>query len=203
VVDFTLQLVLMRIVALLLIASVHGAVVAAMAVWQGDPGPRQDGRFGLNPLRHLDVVGALAAVLFLLGWVRPVAIDARLLRRGRAGLALVVLTAFVATLAVPVVLRLVRPALLNLLPDTEASVFFVLVETVNQLAVSFAVFNLLPLPPLTGQHLLAILWPESAPLFRRAQMWMAAPLGLLVALGAIPWLLAPVTGVVGRIVLGE
>jgi Zn-dependent protease len=102
-----------------------------------------------------------------------------------------------------VVLRLVRPALLNLLPDTEASVFFVLVETVNQLAVSFAVFNLLPLPPLTGQHLLAILWPGSAPLSRRAQMWMAAPLGLLVALGAIPWLLAPVTGVVGRIVLGE
>ena len=75
-------------------------------------------------------------------------------------------------------------------------------ETVNQLAVSFAVFNLLPLPPLTGQHLLAILWPESAPLFRRAQMWMAAPMGLLVAFGAIDWLLAPVTGVVGRIVLG-
>ncbi|HXA26387.1 MAG TPA: site-2 protease family protein, partial [Acetobacteraceae bacterium] len=73
--DLTLQQVVLRIGAVLLIASVHGFAVAATACAMGDAGPRYDGRLGLSPLRHVDPIGGLLVVLFTVGWIRPVAVD--------------------------------------------------------------------------------------------------------------------------------
>ena len=190
-VDLTLQHVVMRVAALLLVASVHGYAVARLAAWLGDPGPLHDGRLSLNPLRHLDLVGSLVAVFFLFGWVRPVAIEARLLRGGRGGVVAVIAGAGVATLALPAILLLVRPWLINWLPDTEASEMFVLVETVLQLAVSLVVFNLLPIPPLTGAHLLSLVWPNVERALPRLQLWCSLPLALLVASGIVGRLMRP------------
>src|SRR6516162_5410364 len=111
------------------IASVHGFAVAGTAVAMGDPGPRYDARLSPNPLRHLDVLGTLAGV-FSAGWIRPIAVDPALLRFGRAGLALVVLAGAAATLASVVVLRLARPHLLPLLPDTTSALAFAVIETI-------------------------------------------------------------------------
>ena len=147
---------------MLLIASVHGFAIAATAWAIGDPGPRDDGRLGLSPLRHVDLLGGALMVLFTVGWIRPIALDLTRLRPGRAGLLVVVVVAACATIGFAVLLRLVRPFVLYMLPDTAAATFFVFVETVGQLAVVFTVFNLLPLPPLTGQHLLVAVLPAGA-----------------------------------------
>jgi len=181
--DLTLQHVVLRIGAALLIVSVHGGAVAALACALGDPGPRHDGRLGLNPFRHVDVAGGLLLVLFAFGWIAPVAVDPDRLRPGRAGLVAIVAGASCATIALAEVLRLVRPLALNLLADTTAATFFVFVETVGELCVSFTVFNLLPLPPLTGQHLLVAVWPRKRDMLRRAQPYVAAVFALLIAAG--------------------
>ena len=131
--DLTLQQVVLRIGAVLLIASVHGFAVAATACAMGDPGPRHDSRLGLNPLRHVDPIGGLLMVLFTVGWIRPVAVDPDRLRAGRVGLLAVVIAASCATLGLAVLLRLVRPIVLNMLPDTAASTLFIFVEIVGQL----------------------------------------------------------------------
>lgn len=202
-IDLTLQHVVMRLCAVVLIASVHGYAVAATAVLLGDAGPRHDGRLGISPLRHIDLVGGLVAVLFTAGWIRPVAIDAARLRPGRAGLVAVVLLSAAATLGLAALLRLVRPAVLSALPDTEASAFFVLVETITQLCVSFTLFNLLPLPPLTGAHLLAAVQPRRQAMIRRAGSYIAVPLALLIATGQVGRLLAPGEAVLTRIIQGD
>ena len=88
--DLTLQQVVLRIGAVLLIASVHGFAIAATACALGDPGPRHDDRLSLNPLRHVDPLGGLLAVLFTVGWIRPIAMDPGRLRPGAAGLLAVV-----------------------------------------------------------------------------------------------------------------
>ena len=82
--DLTLNQLVLRLVAMVAIAAVHGLAVAGAAVALGDPGPRHDGRFTLNPLAHLDLLGATSGVLFSVGWIKPVAIDPALLRIGRA-----------------------------------------------------------------------------------------------------------------------
>jgi Zn-dependent protease len=199
--DLTLQQVVLRIAAVLLIASVHGFAVAATACAMGDAGPRYDRRLGLNPLRHVDPIGGLLMVLFTVGWIRPVAVDPDRLRPGRAGLPAVVIAASCATLGLAVLLRLVRPMVLNLLPDISASTFFIFVEIVGQLSVAFTLFNLLPVPPLTGVHLLVAILPQRRDLFRRIQPWCVVLLALLIATGVVARLLAPAEVVVAHVVL--
>jgi Zn-dependent protease len=201
--DLTLQQVVLRIGAVLLIASLHGFAVAATACAMGDAGPRYDGRLGLSPLRHVDPIGGLLVVLFTVGWIRPVAVDPGRLRPGRVGLLVVVIGASCATLGLGLLLRMVRPIVLNMLPDTAAATFFVFVETVGQLCISFTLFNLLPLPPLTGAHLLVAVLPRKRDALRRSQPYLAVLLALLIATGMVARLLAPAEAVVASVMLGE
>ena len=199
--DLTLQQVVVRIAATLLIAAVHGFAVAATAYALGDPGPRQDDRLSVNPLRHVDLIGSLLMVLFAAGWIRPIAVDPERLRPGRAGLLVVVAGASCATLAVAALLALTRPFVLNMLPDTAAETWFVFVETVGELSAAFTLFNLLPLPPLTGMHLLEAVLPDKRNLLRRVQPFLAVLLALLVAAGVSTRLLGPADATLARIVL--
>jgi Zn-dependent protease len=201
--DLTLQQVVLRIGAVLLIASVHGFAVAATACAMGDAGPRYDGRLGLSPLRHVDPIGGLLMVLFTFGWIRPVAVDPGRLRAGRVGLLIVIIVASCATLGFGLLLRVVRPIVLNMLPDTAAATFFIFVEIVGQLCISFTLFNLLPLPPLTGAHLLVAALPLKRDLLRRTQPYVVVLLALLMATGVLAPLLAPGEAVIARVILGE
>ena len=198
--DLTLQQVMLRIGAVLLIASVHGFAIAATACAMGDSGPRYDDRLTLNPLRHIDPIGGLLTVLFTVGWIRPVAVDPDRLRAGQAGLLAMVVGASCATIALAVLLRLMRAFVLNMLPDTAAATFFVFVETVGQLCVSFTVFNLLPLPPLSGQHILVAVLPQRRDTLRRAQPYFAVLLALLIATGVVARLLAPAEAAIARVI---
>jgi Zn-dependent protease len=201
--DLTLQQVVLRIGAVLLIASVHGFAVAATACAMGDPGPRYDNRLRMSPLRHVDPIGGLLMVLFTAGWIRPVAVDPDRLRHGRIGLVAAVICASSATLGLGVLLRLVRPIVLNMLPDTAAATFFIFVEIVGQLCSRFTVFNLLPLPLLTGVHILVAIMPRKRDVFRRTQPYFVVLLALLIVTGVVAGLLAPVETVVARVVVGE
>ena len=198
-IDFSPQQLVLRFCALLFIAGVHGLAVAATAVALGDPGPRHDRRLTFNPFAHLDIVGGISAVLFSLGWIRPIAIDPEKLRPGRAGLAFVVVGGAAATLLSALALRLVRPMILPLLPDTASALAFALIETTGQLSLWFALFNLLPVPCLTGSHLLVIVMPQWRDAMRKLQPFAAVLLAVLAATGLITGSLAPVHRVqIGR-----
>lgn len=199
--DLTLQVVMLRIAAALVVISVHGAAVAAIACLMGDPGPRHDGRLSLSPLRHLDLIGGLLLVVFAFGWIAPIAVDPNRLRGGRGGLLAVAAGGTGATFALSVLLRLVRPFVLNSLPDTAAASFFVFVETAGQLCFSFTLFNLLPVPPLTGQHLLVAIMPRQRKALRHAQPYCMALLALLVATGLVARLLTPIAVAIQSVTL--
>ena len=194
---------MLRLCALVFIAGVHGAAVAGTAVALGDAGPRHDGRLSLNPFAHLDIVGSISAVLFSVGWIRPIAIDPAGLRVGRVGLVLVVIVGAAATLLSALALRLARPMLLPLLPDTASSVVFALIETTGQLSLWFALLNLLPVPCLTGGHLLTAVAPQWRNVFWRSKLVAAVLLALLAATGSVTGLLAPAYRMLAGLILGE
>ena len=189
--DLTPQQLILRLFALFFIAAVHGAVVTGTAVALGDAGPRYDGRLSLNPFPHLDILGSISAVLFAVGWTKPVAIDPAQLRPGRIGLALIVMAATAATLLSALALRLVRPLLLPLLPDTASALTFALIEATMQLSLWFALINLLPLPCLTGGHLLTAIAPQWRDASWRSRLVVAALLVVLAAMGFVAKLFAP------------
>ena len=147
--ELTVQLVILRFFAGLLIATVQGATIAAAAVMLGDKGPRYDGRLSLMPTRHVDLLGLGALMLTGFGWSRPVAIEAAELRGGRWGLVgIVLIGSAVLLLLAYLVLLLVAPAL-ALLPYTAGITTAAFLRLAARLCVWMALFTL-PLPPLTG-----------------------------------------------------
>jgi Zn-dependent protease len=154
-----------------------------VAVAIGDQGPRYDGRLRISPLTHLDIIGTASGVLFSVGWIRPIAIDPFELRLGRIGLAVVVATGAAVTLVSAVALRLVRPFLLPFLPDTASATVFALIEVTGELSAWFALINILPLPPLTGAHLLVAAAPAYGKVIAKIAPYSGVALALVAATG--------------------
>ena len=90
-----------------------------------------------------------------------------------------------------------------MLPDTTSAAVFALIETTGQLSLWFALFNLLPVPCLTGGHLLTVVMPQWDEIFRRSRPFAAVVLAILAATGLVAGLLAPAYGRLAGPILGE
>ncbi len=171
----------------------HGAVAAML----GDPTARLAGRLTLNPIKHLDPMGLLVFVLTqMIGWAKPVPVDARYFKNPRSGMALVSAAGpasnFVMAVVSALVLRLLEVAAVAAGASPIAGYVIVplIYMTVASIQVNLAlgVFNLIPIPPLDGGHLLMGLLP----------LRWAYELSRLERWGFFIVLLLAVTGVLGR-----
>lgn len=150
-------------------------VAHGWAAWkQGDPTAKALGRLTLNPIKHLDVTGtavfALSALFspIVIGWAKPVPVNARHFKDPRRGMLLVSLAGPAANFAVAFFCAFVAWALFMLVlkgiipPSHTLS----LVMRSAQLGVfincTLAFFNLMPIPPLDGSHVVSSLLPREA-----------------------------------------
>jgi Zn-dependent protease len=203
VADYSLQQLVLRLIAYMLIAAMHGFAVAVAAAALGDRGPRHDSRLRIDPLAHLDFVGTIAGIVFSVGWIRPIAIDPKALHGGRAGLVVVVLTGLAATVLGAAALRLVRPLVLPLLSDTMSASVFALIEITGSLSLWFALFNALPLPPTTAAHLIAAAAPAWGEVARRWEFFWSLGLIVLAAFGVFTAVLSPVYRLLSPVILAQ
>ncbi len=140
------------LVAVVIAITVHEYAHAKRADMAGDPTPRQHGRVTLNPLAHLDPVGTLTLLLFGLGWGRPVPVNPAYFRRYRWDSLMVSLWGPLSNFVVAFVFAmLVR---LNVSPPHAP--IFLIIALVNLL---LGFFNLLPVYPLDGSHVVESLLP--------------------------------------------
>ncbi|MCX7597578.1 MAG: site-2 protease family protein [Armatimonadetes bacterium] len=150
--QLSLLKVLVWLVGVALAITVHEFAHAKRAQLAGDPTPAQEGRVTLNPLAHLDPLGTLTLVLFGLGWGKPVPVNPSYFRRRRYDELMVSLWGPLSNILLAglfaVLLRF------RLVPGRE-ELFFVF-ALVNLL---LAFFNLLPVAPLDGHHVVAALLP--------------------------------------------
>jgi Zn-dependent protease len=203
VIDLTLSQLLMRACAVLLVSSLQGWAIAAAAGALGDAGPKHDGRFTFDPLRQVDLLGGLVGMIFAAGWAKWVAIDPRALRHGRLDLPLVVGAGFAAIVLGVLALRFARPFLLPLLSDTAAATAFTLIQTIIELGLWFALFGLLPLPPLAGGHFLVALVPKLRERLPGVQLFLGLILAAMVASGVVTRVLDPAYRLLFSLVMGE
>jgi len=139
-----------------------------MADRLGDPGPRENGRISLNPMRHFDWLGlAIMAVTlvvgFPIGWGKPLKTDPSKYKCGaRKGAALVAAAGPLANLAFAIALSpLIRLIISGALPPTPVvvGVFMVLLVTLL-INVSQFCFNLIPIHPMDASHVVLGMLPE-------------------------------------------
>lgn len=184
----------------------HGLAARAL----GDPTAAERRRLSLNPLRHVDPIGTVALPLILaltkmpvFGWAKPVPVDFARLANPRRDMMLVALAGPGMNLA----LALVGAVLLGLLflaaqsGDPGLAARFAAENLINFVAVNvfLALFNLLPIPPFDGGHVVQGLLPP-----RLAERWASfARFGfplLFILLLVVPaiW---PEANIVARLVL--
>lgn len=150
-----------------LIAGIPGIVIAMVihefsharvAYALGDYTPKMDGRLTLNPAAHVDLIGLIMLFLVHFGWAKPVRINPMNFSNPRrddilvslAGPASNLITAFVFTIILVMLVKLHVSFTEGLL------VVFQLIIVYN---INFAIFNMLPIPPLDGSHILRNLLP--------------------------------------------
>jgi Zn-dependent protease len=151
-----------RLIVLVVALTVHEFAHAWSADRFGDDTPRQNGRLTLNPLVHLDPIGALVFLLAGFGWAKPVPVNLYALERNNRFAPVWVafagpLSNFLLALIVAIPFRL---GLFDSLPLNVLELFaqFVWLNLV------LMVFNLIPIFPLDGEKVLTyllLLAPES------------------------------------------
>ncbi len=143
--------------------AIHEFAHAASAVYFGDETPRAEGRLTLNPLKHLDLLGSvvipfvgLASGGFLIGWAKPVNIVRENFRDPKNNDIVVSFAGPFSNLITAILLSFLVKLFGAAVPDIPLSVL--------NLTIYFNVFlfffNLLPIPPLDGSHILFDLLPN-------------------------------------------
>lgn len=142
--------------AIVIAVTVHEFAHSFVAYQLGDDTSYLQGRMNLNPLSHLDPIGTIALLLIGFGWGRPVPVNVNNFRSKYDDI-FVSLAGIVANLVIALLFYLpIRLGLVDL--NTLLGAFFFLVSLIN---IYLAAFNLLPIPPLDGSHILSIFLPDS------------------------------------------
>ncbi len=193
--DPLLGLVILAVLCLSLLIgiTVHEFSHAYVALTLGDHTAHSEGRVTLNPIRHLDPLGA-ALILFVgFGWGKPVPVQAESLSVGaRAGMALVSLAGPLSNLVAALVFA--APLILGFSgSDSSGAVILGLsvtglvvyaLRSAVRLNLILAVFNLLPIAPLDGfKVLLGLLPPGVARVLAKSEPYGPAALLLVLMLG--------------------
>jgi Zn-dependent protease len=196
---------LFEIVVFLFAISVHESSHAWMANRLGDPTARMLGRISLNPIRHIDIVGtillpALAMISHvpLLGWAKPTPVDTRNFKNPVLDDVLTAVIGPISNFALAICcfivlvviaktsmqgLIIVQSLAQRRLVETSSSLMptALLFHEALKINVLLGIFNLIPLPPLDGSHVIRHFLPDG--IRRSFDMAGIALLWILVLFG--------------------
>ena len=155
---------LLRVAAVFLCLTVHETCHGLAACALGDPTAKSMHRISLNPLRHIDWLGLLMMLVAGFGWAKPVPVDPRYFKKPKQGMAITALAGPASNFLLAILTMLVSKVIYLYAPystGTEALFNFCL-YTVAPLSIGLGLFNLLPIPPLDGSKVVAVLLPDRA-----------------------------------------
>ena len=155
--DFSLTGLIAGLPGLIIALVIHEYAHAKAADVMGDFTPRMTGRLTLNPMAHIDPIGLIRLLVVRFGWAKPVMINARNFRNWRQGELLVALAGPVANLLVAFISLLAMAVLFELGMFSEG--VRLVLSMMVLFNINFAIFNMLPLPPLDGSKVLMVLLP--------------------------------------------
>ena len=160
--------IVLSALAVLLILTIHEYSHAFAAYKLGDNTAKNMGRLSLNPLKHLDPIGAVCMILFHFGWAKPVPIDPRNFKNPKRDFAITALAgplsnmifAFISAFFIVLVESLyIRVGEINSFTSQLIINLFTFLVIFHQINIGIGLFNLIPIPPLDGSRILNVILP--------------------------------------------
>jgi Zn-dependent protease len=190
--NFDITQWLVKIPVLLFAVTVHEYAHGRAALWLGDTTAERMGRMTLNPLPHIDPFGAICLFLFNFGWAKPVPVDPRYFKNIRKGIIFMSLCGPLANICSALVAGiLIRYLLFPWQIYQTALIYLILMN------IGLGLFNLLPIPPLDGSHVLEnLLSPRAALKYREFGRY-----GPILLIGIIMLDNFAHTGIISRLLL--
>lgn len=159
---------LLSIPVIIVAFSIHEFAHGFVAYKLGDPTARNLGRLTMNPLKHIDPIGAVLMLVCGIGYAKPVPINTRYFKNPKWGMAITALAgplsnfllgfiAYMASFLISTKINymLLSPAMANFVAILSALLF-----VMAYMNVSLAVFNLIiPIPPFDGSRILFTFLP--------------------------------------------
>jgi len=213
-IDFTHSVLRISIMAVPFMLAVicHEVAHGLAALWYGDPTAKLAGRLTLNPLKHLDPMGSLVFLItaltggFIIGWAKPVPINPRYFRKQREGMIVVSAAGAAANVVLVALFYMAFSFLRSHVPAPESlwaqtyEPLYLITQFGVVINVILAAFNLLPVPPLDGSKILAVLLPRNlAYKYLSIERYGLIIIVLLVATGALRFVFEPIWYIIERI----
>jgi Zn-dependent protease len=151
------------IFAIIVGLTVHEWAHALTALKLGDPTPRKTGRLTLNPLKHIDPIGFILLIVAGFGWAKPVQIDHAYLQYPKRDDILISLAGPLSNLALAFIVTALFKLTLLIMPFASETILQEIIITFTwfiYINLGLFIFNMIPLPPLDGSHVLLNLFPE-------------------------------------------
>lgn len=145
--------------AVLLALSFHECAHAWAAYKCGDPTARNLGRMSLDPFKHLDLVGTICLLFFRFGWAKPVPINPRNFKHPRRDDIIVSLAGIIMNF----ILSFIAYGIFYVIVDIAGwhnQIFMDIMYPIIILNITLGIFNLIPIPPLDGFHVLEGIAPR-------------------------------------------
>ena len=140
---YILSNILVQIVGIAVAISVHEFGHAYSAHLLGDDTAKMYGRMTLNPAKHLDIMGLIAMLIVHIGWAKPVPVNPNNFKNYKVGNVIVSLAGVTANIIISIICVIIKKHV-NMYAITDITSAIIIYN------VSFAAFNLLPIPPLDG-----------------------------------------------------
>ena len=162
--------VLASLLVIFVMLPLHEFAHATVAGWFGDRTAKMLGRQTLNPLKHIDYVGALLLLLVGFGWAKPVPVNLDHRKNPKGAMAVVALAGPLSNLLAGVVggllinlVLVINPMAVLIFAGQSTGIWSYVVLFLYYfmaINISLAVFNLIPIPPLDGSKILMAFLPN-------------------------------------------
>ena len=189
----------LRVAAVLLCLTVHETCHGLAAYALGDPTAKSMHRLSLNPLHHIDWFGLFMMLAAGFGWAKPVPVDPRYFKKPKEGMALTALAGPVSNFLLALLLIFISKLIYLYAPYTVVmgAVFTFCLYTAAPLSIGLGLFNLIPIPPLDGSKVVAVLLPNRA--YRTLMRYERYGMLLLLALSLLGVSGGFISGVIDRV----